>query len=132
VILVDTSAFVEFLNRTGSAFDREIERLITEDADIAFADYCITEILQGIRDDSAYHEVKKSLLSFPALALQGTESYVSAANMYRKARKKGLTIRSTIDLFIAQIAIENNLPLLHKDRDFDTLADVCDLKLHRI
>jgi predicted nucleic acid-binding protein len=132
LVLIDTSAFIEFLNHTGSPFDREIERLIVNDEDVAITDIVLTEILQGIRDDKEYNEVKKSLLSFPIYSLKSHDSYIAAAELYRKCRKKGITLRSTVDLLIAQIAIENDLLLLHNDKDFDSIARISSLKVYKL
>jgi predicted nucleic acid-binding protein len=129
LILIDASAFIEFLNRSGSREDILVERLMRNEEGIAFAEITLTEILQGIKNDQEYLEVKASLLTFPLLTLQGAESHSAAAELYRKCRKKGLTIRSTVDLLIAQIALEHDLVLLHNDRDFEALAQVCALKL---
>lgn len=129
MIIIDASAFIEFLNRTGSRADTMIEQLIRNNDDVALADITLTEILQGIRDDKEYQQVKSSLLTFPILSLKSAESYVSAAELYRKCRKKGLTVRSTVDLLIAQIAMEYQASLLHNDRDFDAIAQVCDLRI---
>lgn len=131
MVLIDTSALIEFLNQTESPASLAAERLISANADVALAAISITEILQGIRLDREYRQVKESLLSFPFLSLKGTESYVAAAELYRACRKKGLTIRGTIDLLIAQTAIENHACLLHNDRDFDALARISGLKIHR-
>jgi predicted nucleic acid-binding protein len=90
----------------------------------------LTEILQRIKADREYRDVKSSLLTFPLLSLNSAESYIAAAELYRKCRKKGLTVRSTVDLLIAQIAIEHRTALLHNDRDFDALAQVCDIKIY--
>ncbi len=130
MILIDTSAMIEFLNRTGSSIDRSVEQLITSNADVAMARITLTEILQGIRDDREHQDVKASLLAFPCLALKGTESYLAAADLYRACRKKGYTIRSTVDLLIAQTAIEHDVQLLHNDRDFDAITGVCGLKIY--
>lgn len=131
MILIDTSAFIEFLNRTGSREDVIIEHLLMDDEEVALPDLALTEILQGIRDEHEYAEVKKSLLMFPILSLAGTNSYVAAAELYRKCRKKGATVRNTVDLLVAQIAIENKATLLHNDRDFVAIAGVCDLKVYK-
>ena len=120
------------MNKTGSSFDREIESLISKDKETAIADIVLTEVLQGIKNDEDYAEVKKALLSFPVYSLKGVDSFIAAADIYRKCRKKGLTIRNTIDLLIVQVAIENDLILLHNDRDFDTLADMCSLRIYRL
>lgn len=131
MILVDTSAFIEFLNRTGSREDRIVEQLVADNDEIAIPDISLTEILQGIRDEHEYAEVKLSLLTFPILSLTNTNSYIAAADLYRKCRKKGATVRNTVDLLVAQIAVEHKATLLHNDRDFDTIAKICDLKLYK-
>ena len=129
MILIDTSAFIDFLNRTGSREDALIEQLIRNNEDIVLADITLTEILQGIKTDREYSQVKASLLTFPILSLKSPESYIAAAELFRKCRKKGFTIRSTVDLLIAQIAIEHNATLIHKDRDFEAIAQVCDFRI---
>jgi hypothetical protein len=129
LILIDASAFIEFLNRTGSRADILIEQLIRDDDEIALADVTLTEILQGIKNDREYRDVKASLLTFPILSLKSPESCIAAAELHRKCRKKGLTIRSTVDLLIAQIALEHRATLLHNDPDFNAIAQVCDLKV---
>ena len=132
MILIDTSAFIEFLNKTGSPFDREIESLISNNEDTAIADIVLTEVLQGIKDDKDYVEVKQALLSFSVYSMRGIESFIAAADLYRKCRKTGHTIRNTVDLLIAQIALENDLIVLHNDRDFDTLANICKLRIYKL
>lgn len=132
MILIDTSAFIEFLNRTGTSFDREIEYLIHNDEEVAFADITIAEILQGIKDDKDFNEIKNSLMAFPIYSLDNTDSYIAAASLYRKCRKKGLTIRSTVDLLIARIALEHDLILMHNDKDFQGIAGLSRLKTYKI
>lgn len=132
MILIDTSAFIEFLNHTGTSFDREIEYLINNDEEVAFADIIITEILQGIKDDKDFNEIKSSLMAFPIYCLDNTDSYIAAASLYRKCRKNGLTIRSTVDLLIAQIVLEHDLILMHNDKDFQGIAGLGRLKTYKI
>jgi predicted nucleic acid-binding protein len=130
LILIDASAFIEFLNRTGSREDTLIEQLISNNEDIVLTDITLTEILQGIKTEREYREVKTSLLTFPILSLKSPHSYIAAADLYRKCRKRGLTIRSTIDLLIAQIALEHGATLLHNDRDFEAIAQVCNIRIY--
>ncbi len=132
MILLDTSALIEFLNHTDSPFDRAIENIILSSADAALTDIVLTEVLQGIRLERDYREIKESLLTFPVLSLKGPQSYIHAADIYRKCRAKGTTIRSTIDLLIAQAAIEYGAALLHNDRDFDAIASVSSLKIFHV
>jgi predicted nucleic acid-binding protein len=131
LILIDTSAFIEFLNRTGSREDQIIEKLISNNEELALPDVALTEILQGIRDDEKYTDVKSSLLTFSILSLKSQDSYIAAADLYRKCRKKGATIRNTVDVLVAQISIEHKTTLLHKARDFEAIAKSCDLKIYK-
>lgn len=132
MILIDSSAFIEFLNRTGSPYDQTIERLIRNDEDCAIADVILTELLRGIKNDREFKAVRDSLATFPLLSLKDSSSYMQAAELYRACRKKGLTVRSTVDLLIAQTAIEHNATLLHNDRDFEAIATVSPLKLYTL
>ena len=123
---------IEFLNQTGSPADRTVEQLVETNAEVGVAEVSLTEILQGIKDDRKQREVKASLLAFPCIPLTGKESHLAAAQLYRACRKRGFTVRSTIDLLIAQTALENDARVLHKDPDFDALAEVCALKIHPV
>jgi len=89
-------------------------------------------VLQGIRSERDYREVRASLVTLPILSLKNHDSYINAADLYRKCRTKGLTIRSTVDLLIAQTAIEHSSELLHNDRDFEAIALVSPLKQYSI
>jgi predicted nucleic acid-binding protein len=89
----------------------------------------LTETLQGFRSDTDYAKAKKHLLVFPVYSLKGTDSYIAASQIYRLCRKSGLTIRKTVDCLIARIALENDLILIHKDKDFEMIAKVTPLKI---
>lgn len=131
MILIDSSAFIEFLNRTGSPSDLTVEQLIKNEAECAIADIMLTELLQGIRNDREFRQIRDSLLTFPVLSVKSSQSYIHAAEIYRKCRKSGLTIRSTVDLIISQIALDHHATLLHNDRDFVAIASVAPLKLYQ-
>jgi len=90
------------------------------------------EILQGIKDDMIYEIIKSYLLEFPIIKPKGKETYIAAAEIYRKCRRQGKTLRKTIDCIIASIVKENNLALLHKDNDFEVIKKVVDLKIVKV
>lgn len=128
-ILVDTSVWVDFLKGADSRERRALHRLIEEEADLALTGIILTETLQGIRGDKEFDEVKESLLAFPLYPPKDFETYLKAADIYRDCRKRGKTVRKTVDCLIAAICLEHDLILFHKDRDFDHIADCTELKV---
>lgn len=132
MILVDTSVWIDFLNGANSKERHTLHRLIEEEEDISITEIILTEILQGIKDDENFKRVKDYLLAFPLQRPKGTETYLKAAGIYRDCRKKGKTVRKTVDCIIAAICIENNLILLHKDSDFDVMEECVGLKVLRL
>jgi predicted nucleic acid-binding protein len=91
--------------------------------------YC--EVLQGIRDEDTFQRTRASLLAHPILRPRGLETFETAANLYRMARRRGLTIRRTVDCLIASTCLEAGAEIYHNDRDFDALARVSDLAIYR-
>lgn len=127
MILVDTSIWVELLGRKGAArpaFDTF--------AQMATCPPVIQEVLQGIREPAAYARVRAGMLALPCVgAPVERETYVEAAELYRSGRRAGLTIRSSWDCLIAAIALRAQLPVWHRDRDFDAIASFTDLRVVR-
>ncbi|GMT48451.1 MAG: ribonuclease VapC [bacterium] len=131
MILVDTSVWVDFLRGANSPQQRILHRLIEEEEDISITEIILEEILQGIREDKDFKTVKDYLLNFPIHRPKGIETYLHAAGIYRDCRKKGKTVRKTVDCIIAAICLENGLILFHKDRDFDFIEECTGLKVLR-
>ena len=131
MIVVDTSVWIEFFKGTGSSFDQHLAELIRVDAPIALTEVVYCEVLQGIRDDSVHARVREILQAFPVLVLDGLRSADRAVALYRACRRRGFTIRSTVDCLIAAVCLDAGAELFHHDRDFDVLAKVADLKLYR-
>ncbi len=129
MILVDTSVWIDFFDHPNTKYAKELKSLIEKDEDICLIDLILTEILQGIRNEKIFNQVKEDLTKFTILRANNLELYIKAANIYRACRKKGKTVSKTIDVIIAAITIENNLVLFHKDRDFDLIADCTELKV---
>ncbi len=93
----------------------------------------VQEVLQGFDDQRAYRLARHALLNFPiAEAPMSTEVFIEATDLYRSARRAGLTIRSNTDCLIAACAIRHSLTVLHADRDFDALATVAPLSARAI
>ena len=119
MILVDTSAWIEFLRDTGSAACERVETLIG--AEIATCDAVRMEVLAGARDERHLQSLR-GLLARAILIPTSPRDYDNAAALYRQCRRKGETVRKSIDCLIAAVAISAEVPLLHNDVDFDVLA----------
>ncbi len=128
MILVDTSVWIDFLAGIDTLHRRILHRLIEKEEEICITEIILTEILQGIKEDTAYETTKNYLLEFPIISPKGNKTYISAAGIYRKCRKQGKTIRKTIDCIIAAIAQENNLTILHNDSDFEIIKRCAGIK----
>ncbi|MBI4286766.1 MAG: PIN domain nuclease [Chloroflexi bacterium] len=129
MIVVDTSVWIDFLRGTDSPERRMLHRLIEDEEEIAVTGIIFAEILQGIREDENFRITRDYLLGFPAYEPGSTFTYLSAARIYRTCRKKGKSIRSTIDCIIAAICLENDFVFLHKDSDFDIIEECAGLKV---
>jgi len=131
MILVDTSVWIGFFNGVDSPAVRSLAELIEGEEELFISEYILAEVLQGFKKDRDFELARRYLLSFPICFLKGLDSYIRVAQIYRRCRKKGVTIRKTVDCVIAQTAMENDLLLLHDDSDFDRIASVCPLAIYR-
>ena len=128
MILVDTSVWIDYFRGVDSPEAGWLSSAIADDADLCICGVVLTEILQGIKLESQYRAAKRSLEAMLYLATS-RGAYYLAADIYRAARKRGQTIRNTIDCIIAACAITNNARLVQKDKDYITIASVSKLKL---
>lgn len=120
-LLVDTSVWINFFNGIESTEVSTLTSYIENDDPIFLCPTIIQEVLQGIKNDRQFKEVRDDLLAFNILNDDGVEMAISAAKRYRTLRKKGVTIRKSNDCLIAQYAIKYALEVLHQDRDFDLI-----------
>jgi hypothetical protein len=119
VILVDTSAWVEFLRDTGSPICQRVDDLLA--VEIATCDVIRMEVLAGARNEQHLQQLRRLLARASTLPIEPVD-YDAAAALYRTCRQRGSTARKLIDCLIAAVAIRGNVPILHRDADFDTLA----------
>jgi predicted nucleic acid-binding protein len=130
VILVDTSVWVEVLrDRTGRP-RRALESALDGD-DPVLTRFHQLELLQGARDEREWSLLREHLDAQDYLEI-GLESWAAAARIFFDLRRSGKTVRSPIDCCIAQIAMEHDVLLLHRDRDFETIATVRRLRHERL
>jgi hypothetical protein len=127
VVLIDTSAWIEFLRDTGTPACRHVDDLLARD--IAICDPIRMEILAGARDESHLLNLRR-LLARAVLIPMHPVDYEDAAALYRRCRRQGATVRKLIDCLIAAVAIRAGTPVLHHDADFHTLARHTNLQTH--
>ncbi|MGH7446886.1 MAG: type II toxin-antitoxin system VapC family toxin [Longimicrobiales bacterium] len=129
MLLVDTSAWIEFFRRGGNA---DLEALARVE-EFVTCPPVIQEVLQGFRDERAYRTARTALLALPALESPlDVEVFLEAADLYRRARRAGITVRSSVDCLIAACALRHDVEVCHLDRDYDALSRVAPLRVRRV
>jgi predicted nucleic acid-binding protein len=130
MILVDTSVLIWYLKNVDNNGTRLFNDILEKELPFGINNYVYQELLQGCRSEKDFRLLKKYLDGQKFYGFKnGRESYAKAAGIYFKLRKKGITIKSTIDCLIAQMAIENDLFLLHNDADFISIAELFPIKI---
>ena len=125
MILVDTSVWIAtFRNRN----PLDLESVVDFD-EIVTCLPVIQEVLQGFRDEGAFRRAREAMLALPIVeSPTRADLFTDAVDLYRVARRGGLTVRSSADCLIAACAIRNDLEIVHLDRDFNSLALVSPLR----
>jgi predicted nucleic acid-binding protein len=131
MILVDTSVLIDFFRGVEAETVRKLEQVLQRGIPFGINSFIFQEVLQGAASEKEYSLLDGYLRTqrFYHLA-DPIESYAKAARIYMDCRKKGITVRSTIDCLIAQTALEHDLLLLHSDSDFTAIARVVPLKIY--
>ena len=128
MIAVDTSVWVDFLRGQPTPPVKVLRELVaTKPNEVVLVDVVLTEVLRGLREEDV-QRVEQRLFAFNILRLERIADFRAAADLYRAARRTGMTIRSTIDCLIAAVCIREDVPLLHSDVDFDRLAKITTLR----
>jgi len=129
MILVDTSVLIHFFKGVESEGSQKFRMVLERGISFGINSLIFQEVLQGAVSEKEYLTLRQYLETQRFYHLrEPIDSYAKAAKIYLDCRKKGITIRSTIDCLIAQTALENDLFLLHEDQDFDLMAKVIPLK----
>ncbi len=127
MILVDTSVWFDFLAGRNLPHVATPGQFILDNEDLALCGIILTEILQGITDDTTHRRVRRYLSPLIMLPMPDAV-FVRAVDISRKLRKQGITIRKTNDCIIAATALEHHCQLLHNDKDFAPIAKHYPLK----
>ncbi|MGH9150850.1 MAG: type II toxin-antitoxin system VapC family toxin [Acidimicrobiales bacterium] len=128
MILVDTSAWVEFLRDTGSPACEEVDRLLARD--LAICDPIQMEVLAGARDDVHQRDLRGLLGRAATLPTEAID-YETAAAFYRTCRRSGETVRKLIDCLIGAVASRHGVPILHADGDIEVLSRHTAVEVHQ-
>jgi hypothetical protein len=130
IILVDTSVWIDFFTGKDNPEVLLLGAFLQDEVTtIALTDLILCEILQGIKKPSQEARVRQKLLALPVFTTGGTELAIKAAANYRRLRNQGITVRSTIDCWLATFAIENDYYFMHKDKDFEPFEEYLGLKV---
>jgi predicted nucleic acid-binding protein len=121
LIVVDSSVWIDFLNGRNAPHVRRLRAILGAE-EIIVGDVMLCEILQGLVSERAAQEVEGLLRLLAIMPMAGDAIAVKAARNFRDLRRRGITVRKTIDLLIGTWCIENGRPLLHNDSDFRPMA----------
>jgi predicted nucleic acid-binding protein len=128
MIFVDSSVWIDYFNGRITKQTNILDSLVGDEL-IIVGDIILTEVLQGFRRDKDFNKARELLDCFILKEMLGMDVAVESAKNYRILRKKGVTVRKTIDVIIATFCIENDLPLLHSDKDFNIMEKHLALKV---
>ena len=130
-ILADTTIWIDFFNGKGKTKQADVlQQIISNENTVCICPIIYQEILQGIRDDTTFTEIKNILKSVTMLDVPIMTIVNHAIDLYRNLRKKGITIRKPYDCLIASYAILEDAFLLHNDSDFEQMENHCNLKIY--
>jgi len=121
VIVVDSSVWIDFLNGRNARHVQQLRAVLGAD-EIIVGDLMLCEVLQGLDSERAAREVEALLRRFEIVPMAGDAIAIAAARNFRSLRRRGITVRRTIDLLIGTWCIEHRTPLLHNDSDFRPMA----------
>lgn len=128
-VLVDTSAWIEFLRGTGSPQHHFVRTALQDERPLAWTEPVLLELTVGAGSQHRAEELRAMLAGGELLAVQGLADWAAASALWRAARARGLTVRSTVDCLIAAVAIRTGTPVLARDRDYDVLSQVSALEV---
>ncbi|MCQ2588757.1 MAG: PIN domain-containing protein [Treponema sp.] len=133
MVLIDTCVLISYLKNVEDQYTNALNILIENHYPIGINNYIYQEILQGAKSEKEYEILKQYLGQFHFYNLNGKPSYEAAAKLNVICRSNGITVRSTIDLLIAQTAIENDIMLLTCDSDFFNISKaIPELKIFEV
>ncbi|MBN2653609.1 MAG: PIN domain nuclease [Nitrospirae bacterium] len=128
MIFVDSSVWIDYFNGKITLQTNWLDSSLGT-THILMGDLVLTEVLQGFQNDSDFKTARDLLLELPFVVMGGQDISIQSALNYRTLRKRGVTVRKTIDVIIGTFCIHYGIPLLHDDRDFDPMVKCLGLKI---
>ena len=122
VVIIDTSAWIEYFRDGVPAVVERVDLCLEHDLAV-IGDLVYCEVMQGVRRPRHRREIRRLLLSLPQYEMVGFKTAEQVALNYSLLRSRGVTVRKTIDVIIGTFCVDNDLPLIHYDRDFDMMAE---------
>jgi len=130
MVVIDTSAWIEFLNDTGHEIVSVLEYALDNEL-ICLGDLVYCEVLQGIKNKRELNRVKSLFSTLQRDAVGGFDICERAAENYKHLRSTGVTVRKTIDVIIGTFCLENGHEIIHNDRDFKHMEEHLGLKSYQ-
>ncbi len=132
MILVDTSAWIDHLRASDSVVAAELTALIIDGADLATTEAVVMELLAGADTPVRADAIERLTNGLPLLGTDPRLDFRQAAAVFLATRRSGRTVRSLVDCLIAAVALRHDVPLLHKDADYDAIASCLPLQIHPV
>ncbi len=120
-VLVDSTVWIDFFRAFDAPHTRRLKSLLATGEGVCICGHVFAEVLRGTRHDEQYRKVKRHFEAMEYLPMD-QQSFKKAADIYRHLRRNGITLKNTVDTFIAAVALEHGVYLLHNDSDFDLVA----------
>jgi hypothetical protein len=128
MVIVDTTVWIDYLGGVQNAQTEWLDEA-QQRMRLGLTDLILCELLQGIRGDAVFAQVRREMMRFDVFSTGGMEMAVASAKNFRTLRAKGITVRKTIDCLIATFCITGGHALLHRDRDFDAFEKHLGLRI---
>jgi predicted nucleic acid-binding protein len=118
MLIIDSTVWVDYFNGIENPQTDYLEKMVDQ-APIMIGDLILAEVLQGFRDDTDFEKARRAFAKYIQVEMVNSALALQSARNYRYLRRRGITVRKTIDSLIATYCIENEHELLHNDNDFD-------------
>ena len=128
MVIVDTTVWIDYFGNIANAHTQWLDRELARQR-LGLTDLILCEILQGIRSDNDFVNIRDELLNFEVFNTGGVDVAIHAAHNYRFLRQRGATVRKTIDCLIASFCLRTGHSVLHRDRDFDVFEQHLGLRV---